>query len=163
MTKRLSEGFLGAALRQVDLPIVVWKPPDDARNWKPCDYMVWVAGSDHYYDASTPATPLWFEAKDVTAVDIFNWRDVRPSQLTGIREARRVGIRYYLAIYWRRHQHWTVSDAVRLLAWADELERENGDPVPVRFRRQDLTSTLGIDSTPGQLASVLKSILLGDV
>lgn len=162
MTKRDSEPAFGAALRHVSLAVVVYKPPDDARNWKPCDYMVWVEASDHVVDEHAFPKPVWFECKDVDAIDVFNWRrEMRQSQLQGIREAKRIGIPYWLAIYWRKHRHWTISDAVALY---DHTRLRPDHLIAARtFRRTTLMSSLGIDSTPGQLESTLKGVLLGEL
>lgn len=144
--KRSSEGFFGAALRSVDLALVVYKPPDDARLWKPCDYFSWV-------DYGGSPRPDWWEVKDVDAVDVFNAKEIRPSQMQGIDEAARIGIPYHLAVYWRRHRSWTISDAVRVLA---HLRSEG------RVSRTLLMSRFGIQSSPSQLGSTLKSVILGE-
>ena len=153
--KRPSEGQFGAALRDVDVAMIVYKPPDDARNRKPCDFMAW----HHNYDFPRST---WFEVKDVDTVDAFPFSELRPSQLQGIRDAERIGIPYWLAVYWRRHRAWTISDAVRVLGWRDDipaLEVRNQTSIP----RELLMSRFGIDATPATLTSVLKSVLLGDV
>jgi len=153
--KRASEGQFGAALRDCDVASVVYKPPDDARTWKPCDYMVWIAiwDSDHSGNHS-----IWFEVKDVDAVDAFPFSELRPSQLAGIEDARRIGIPYWLAVYWRRHKSWTISDAARVVNWRDESITDK-----TSISRELLMSRFGVDATPSTLSSVLKSVLLGDI
>lgn len=160
MPKLASEGQFGAALRAVDLDVVVFKPGDDMRNRKPCDFMVWyVDGGALLSDTpNRAAVSTWFEVKDVDAVETFPLAELRPSQLQGIRDAERVGIPYFLAVYWRRHRTWTISDAVKLLAATQGL-------ITIRksVRRSVLASRFGIDSSPGQLSSTLKAVLLGDL
>ena len=143
--KGTSERRFRELLTDVDLPgLIIYKPPDDARNWKPCDFMVW-----------TPA-PFWFECKDTDAVNIFNLgRKLRPSQLTGIQEAVRLGIPYWIAVFWRKHHHWTISDV--------GLLRMRGEDWLAPVRRELLMSRYGVDSTPANLPSTLKTILLGEV
>jgi len=146
--KRPSEGQFGAALRDVDLNAIVYKPPDDARNWKPCDFMVWLQWGEG-------VDPSWFEVKDVTSVNSFAFSELRPAQLAGIRDAERIGIPYWLAVYWRRHGAWTISDAARVVK-----EKEGGAK---SVSRELLMSRFGVDAEPSNLTSVLKSILLGEI
>lgn len=148
-----SEGKFGEALRAVDLSMVVYKPPDDARLWKPCDFMVWLADIRVGLDGG--AVPSWFEVKDVKAVDSFPVAEIRPSQMQGIRDAARVGIPYWLAVWWRRHSSWTVSDAVKLIK---AYEGQSPTSIP----RTLLMSRFGLESTQAQLTSNLKMVLLGE-
>jgi len=150
--KRPSEGEFGAALRAIDLRLYVFKPGDDMRNWKPCDYMVWLAP---FHGARTGDT-FWFEVKDTDAVNTFSFKELRPAQRQGIADAVRVGIPYWLAVYWRRHQSWTISDATRLVAYAV-------DPATKSVSRELLMSRFGVQSSKALLSSTLKSILLGEV
>lgn len=172
MTKRLSEGFLGAALRQIDLVTHVYKPPDQAGNWKPCDYLVWVKSTVRAHafvdvlgtgEEIDTVDSFWFEAKDEKALETFNWRlQMRPAQLQGIRDAERVGIPYYLAVYWRRHREWTISDAVKL--YHATRVKPDGTGGVLSFKRRAMgAGGLGIDSSPGQLSSVLKAVVLGEL
>jgi hypothetical protein len=167
-----SEGVFGAALREVELLSVVYKPPDDARNWKPCDFMWWGPVEhfngrvDDISEGPMLAHAVWFEVKDVaTAVESFPFAELRPSQLQGIRDAARVGIPYWLAVWWRRHKVWTISDAVRVLAWRDNTDGHrphDESPPPKSIPRVLLASRFGVDSTKQQLASTLKQVLLGE-
>lgn len=187
MTKRRSEGEFGAALRDVDLNVYVYRPPDPKgpegiSNWKPCDFMLW----RHFPEPDAPTESHWFEVKDVDAVEAFALAELRPSQLQGIHDAARLGIPYWLAVYWRRHRTWTISDAAKLLAWRDDREvvpdrvqeavdflRLHGPaaklpdamllPPATSVARSLLSSRFGVDSTPKQLSSTLKAVLLGEV
>jgi hypothetical protein len=161
--KRASEGQFGAALRDSDVAGIVYKPPDDARTWKPCDYMVWVTTSDPRWDNGTlgPALSIWFEVKDVDAVNAFNFTELRPAQVAGIADAKRAGIPYWLAVYWRRHRSWTISDAAKVMDWRAASSVTTRAPRSVS--RELLMSRFGVDATPSTLSSVLKSVLLGDI
>jgi hypothetical protein len=143
--KRGSEAVLGAALRGLDLEVFVYKPPDGVNtNLKPCDFFVWTSGDD-----------AWFEAKDTDSVNVFSFREVRPSQWNGIRDAKRLGIPYWVAVYWRRHRHWTISRGADLLALKDAGATS--------VTRELLMSRHGVDSTPAMLESTLKSVMLDEI
>lgn len=158
--KRPSEAEFGKALRQVELQSYVYRLPDPkggegVSNWKPCDFMVWLARP-----LQPPPVSAWFECKDTDAVARFPIADMRPSQLAGIKDAHRLGIPYWLAIWWRRDRIWTISDAVKVLDWFDLGE---GEKRPTSIPRTLLESRFGVDAGRNQLTSTLKSILLGEV
>jgi hypothetical protein len=144
--KGSSEDRFREALNGIDVRKVVYKPPDDARTWKPCDFMVWSPQS------------TWFEVKDVDTVNTFAFSQLRLAQVRGIGDADRIGIPYWLAVYWRRHRSWTISNATTLLWW-----RRNQTKPPASVSREALMSRFGVDATPANLGSTLKSILLGEV
>lgn len=147
MGKTMAESNFGKALREMDLRCIVYKPPDDARNWKPCDYMVW-----------TPS-PFWFEVKDVDLVGVFPLSEIRPSQLRGIREAAAIGVPYYLAVWWRKAQMWSISDAQAVVQWWQAQQAHDLARV-TSIKRELLQSRMGIDSTNAQLSSNLKALIL---
>jgi hypothetical protein len=160
MTTRASQGEFGKALRAVDLSLYVYRPEDprgreSVGNRKPCDFMTWVAGS--------PPTAQWFEVKDVDAVDRFAFAEFQPAQIAGIATARRLGIPYWVAIYWRRAKMWTISDGIRMLEWRAEVSQGRVQATPTSIPRELLMSRFGVDSTNQQLSSTLKAVLLGDV
>lgn len=171
MSKRPSEGSFGKALRDVDLVKVVYRPPDakggeGVSNWRPCDYMVWLQGRANWGTAirvdDETVLPVvtfsaWFECKDVDAVNAFPLADIRPSQWAGMRDAARVGIPYWLAVWWRRHREWTISDARQVLAYA-----ERRDERPTSIPRSELIA-MGIQTPQVQLTSMLKALLLGEL
>lgn len=168
MPKRQSEGFLGDALRAIDLVTHVYKPPDQAGNWKPCDFLVWARVTQPGVMPCLPervdfVDSYWFEAKDEAALETFNWRrQMRPGQINGIRDAERLGIPYYLAVYWRRHREWTISDAVKL--YHATRVKPDGRAGVLAFKRKAMSEgALGIDATPGNLTSVLKAVILGEL
>jgi len=163
MSRTRSEIAFGAALRAIDdsVPTFVYRPPDlpGPSQGKPADFMVWGLGdADIAPDLRGKFVDVaWFECKELGAAvaESFPCRLVRPSQRQGIREAMRVGIPYWLAVYWKRHKAWTISDAVRLEATGD-LDRTS-------LQRALLNSRYGIDATPATLTSVLKSLMAGEV
>jgi hypothetical protein len=163
MTKRASEAAFGLALREIDrdIPTYVYKPPDPkmgagVSNWKPCDFMVWsLAQSQRVDDLLHIPDSAWFEVKDVDAVNTFNAKgELRDSQRQGIRQARRIGIPYWVAVYWRRHKSWTISDAVKM----DLANALDGS-----VTRDLLQTRYGIESKPRELPSMLKMLLAGEV
>lgn len=156
MTKGSSEATFGAALGGLDLALVVFKPGDDARQRKPCDFMVWFRDRDY-------ARSAWFEVKEIDAIGRFNVNELRPSQKAGIREAGRVGIPYYLAVHWRALHgwtigpgYWTIGPAYKILEYA---VTQGNTSIP----RTLMMSRFGIETTSGQLGSVLKSVLQGEI
>lgn len=155
MAKGPSEAAFGAALRglDADLPILVYKPPDDARNRKPCDFMVWFRGHDAEWQPAVRAA--WFEVKEVVALGRFNVNDLRPSQKAGIRDAGAIGIPYYVAVYWANLHSWTVSVAYKMLEHA--VAEGN-----TSISRELLMSRFGIQSSPANLGSTLKDVLHGE-
>ena len=153
MTKGPSEARFREALRDIDLELDFYKPPDDARNWKPSDYIVWSR-----YDSLT--TSFFFEVKQTPALERFPFADIRPSQRDGIRRARRLHIPYLLVVWWPRHKLWTISDAVALFDWYDQLP---AGAKPLSVSRGDLLSTFGADATSATLPAMLKQVLLGEL
>lgn len=162
MSKSRSELAFGKALRDVDqdVPTYVYRPPDvpNPSSRKPCDFMVWslstydpATSSEHFVDVA------WFECKQLAkaVAESFPFRLIEPSQRQGIRTAKRIGIDYWLAIYWQRHEHWTISDAVRLEA-TGMLDTRS-------ISRTLLMTRFGIDTEPAHLMSTLKGILAGEV
>ncbi len=155
-----SEAEFRKALGATDLSLFVYKPPDDARNRKPCDFMVWIG------HAGSRASSAWFEVKETDHVNTFPRSEIRAAQLLGIREARRLGIPYWLAIYWRRHRSWTIVDAVKLLDAESYATEVDGQKVYLGvsrvWQRTTLMSRFGVESTTHQLASNLKQVILGE-
>lgn len=142
MTKGASEGQVRAALSSMDLLSIVYKPPDDARNWKPCDFMVWWASSDGPQCA-------WLEVKDTPAKDVFALSQIRQSQRLGIVQAHEVGIPYLLVVHWSRWKLWTISDAWAVMESAG-----------LSATRLELMTRYGVDAQPRDLASTLRVVLL---
>lgn len=166
--KRPSEAAFGKALRDVDdsVPTYVYRLPDPkmpagVSNPKPCDFMAFswseagTIGPDgipfRFVDVA------WFEVKDITAVEMFNASaELRPSQVQGIRIAQRIGIPYWVAVYWRRHKSWTISDGIRIR----QHLLETGDN---SVSRDLLQTRFGVQAFPRDLTSTLKSLMAGEV
>lgn len=169
MTKRATEAEFGKALRELDLRIHVYRPPDPkgpegVSNWKPADFLSWHQEVNPEW--GTPSVkPSWFEVKDVDDLRGYPFADLRPSQIQGIHDAERIGIPYWLAIWWRRHKEWTISNAVRVLAWRDEkaIRDPAGLTAITSIPRELLMSRFGISTSKAQLGSTLKGVLLGEV
>ena len=146
MTKGASEGKVRIALASLDLEPIVYKPPDDARNWKPCDFMVWwqIAGG-----GLTSLHSAWVEVKECPNVGSFPLADLRASQRDGIRRAKRLGLPYLLVIWWKARKVWTISDA-----WALD-----GAPTRGSVMYSILAGRIGIDAGQDHLAETLRAVL----
>jgi hypothetical protein len=93
------------------------------------------------------------EAKDTDAVEVFNLREIRPSQRRTAAIAQELGIPYWLCIYWRRRSKWTISSARMILSLKDAKS----------LTYLALSTLYGVDCTPGQLTATMRSALLGEL
>lgn len=145
--KGTSEAKVRAALTRLaeDMPMVVYKPPDDARNWKPADFLVWLNGQQS----------AMIEVKDNRGLNTYPLADLRPNQRKSIHEAAAIGLPYWLVIWWRRRNAWTVSNAVRLLTEADYDFSSVG--------WQQLAGIWGVDCTTETLPSTIGAALRGEL
>lgn len=151
MAKGSSEARFREALGSIPDVRYVYKPADDGRNWKPCDFMVWFR--DEEEDLPAPCQSAWLEVKDAgKALRSWNAKSqLRPSQRNGIRDADEMRIPYWLAIWWPRAGRWTISDATRM---------DLGEP---SFTFMQLSSALGVECVPSMLASTIRMALLGGI
>ena len=160
MTKGPSEGIFRERLGQVDLhPFEIYKPPDDARNWKPADFLVWwkIGGGGGY---ERPAS-AWIEVKATNNKAVWPFGDLQPTQVLAIRKATALRIPYFIAIRWNGDRQWSLVDGVRLVAYMDEI-RESDAPASkmLGLPRGLLESRFGVGCTVGQLASTIKVALI---
>lgn len=152
--KGKSESKVREALNQVELSgLVVYKPPDDARNWKPCDYIVWwqagEGSGEHPSDMLHPHS-AWLEVKECKAVGTFNaGREIRPSQRKAIAEAAAIGLPYLLIIWWPKRGAWTITPL-----------RAVPHSVSIPFKA---LASEGVDALPGHLAGTLRAALAGEI
>lgn len=147
-----SEGIFRKALDALDLaPTFIYKPPDDARNWKPCDYMLWYPNWLPDFPSVSPNT-AWFEVKESPNLGSFGLRDIRPSQWQGAGTAKKLGFPYIFAIRWKRDGMWSLVDGVRLLDWYLPDR-------PAAVTRVALDSRFGVSCDPGQLPSMIRAAL----
>jgi len=155
MTKGPSEAMFRAALNEVDIePLFAHKLADDARNWKPADYLVWFRTGDG------PASSAWFEVKETPNKGALPMADIRPSQLRGIDTARALHLPYFLAIRWKPDGLWSIVDAVRLMDWwTDDRVAAAPAALNTSVSRDLLESRFGVSSTKGQLPSIVKAAL----
>lgn len=144
--KGTSEAQVRAALNNADLNAIVYKPPDDARNWKPADFLVW------WQDGSA-----MIEVKQSPGKFTFPIKELRTSQLLAIRRAQEVGLPYYLVIWWPKLQTWTISKAGQVSNWIGD------HPEATSLDYGWLNSIAGMDCTTRDLAPILRSVLLGEV
>jgi len=145
--KGRSEPAFRAALNGLDEDFIVYKPPDDARNWKPCDFMVW-------YGLAGVAQSVWFEVKETPNVGVVDvMKLLRPAQKAGIERAHEVGVDYYIAVYWKRHEDWTILDAWRVVTFPDRRP----------LTRKECMSRFGVHAYPRDLATTARAVLLEGV
>lgn len=151
--KGSSEGAVRAALNEMSLTVLVYKPPDDARNWKPADFMVWWLDDDWV----RKGTAL-IEVKQSPNKGTFPVRELRPAQREGMVQARGVLVPYWLAIYWpARGGRWTISHGNTILDYL------RGVPAAKSLEYDWLASSAGIDCAARDLAPILRGVLLGEV
>lgn len=156
--KRGSEDRVREALSDMDLDTWIYKPPDDARNWKPADYIVWVNPPDPPELKSGTQDRLllaiaktsFVEVKDVDAVRLFNLKELRPAQKNAILRSAVMGIPYWVVVWWRRHGKWTISPGIRLVEAGRSLTFV------------EMTSSHGIEAEPHLLASTLRMVLVDE-
>lgn len=149
-----SEGIFREALAAIDIePKFIHKPPDDARNWKPCDFMLWYSAHINSYHNGY-AGSAWFEVKETPNLSSFPLSEIRASQWRGIGTARDLGFPYFLAIRWKTGGMWSLVDAVRLDNWLAGVAE-----IPKSVGRVDLDSRFGVSCSPGQLSSTIRAAL----
>jgi hypothetical protein len=154
--KGKSEGQVRAALNQMDWDVLVYKPPDDARNWKPADFMVWWDNNELRGAHRIPRSAM-LEVKESPGKFTFPIRELRPSQLLGMRMAASVGLTYFLVIWWPKLSMWTISNAWQVANWIGD------HPDATSLDYGWLNSVAGMDCTTRDLAPILRSALLGEV
>lgn len=152
MTRKTSEIVVGNALRSMDLRSLVFKIPDDARNRKPADFMV---GMER-------GRLAFVEVKTNPNTRSFPLRAIRAEQLLAMQACHRLGIPYWLVVWWHKGDHagwYTLSDMRRLVQLVNE-KWEAEWPHMLTFAE---LSDLG-DRTNGlRLASYLAAALRGEL
>lgn len=145
--KGQSEARVKKALDQMDLDLWSYKPPDDALNRKPSDFIVW------FSEDETPTKSSFVEVKQAGRLAL-SWpiSELQPSQRLGIRKAAAMDLDYWLVIWFPRLRKWAICDGPRLLASGLRS-----------FTFVDLVSRYGCEAQGPHLASVLRSVLVGDV
>lgn len=146
---------LGSIAAESDL--TWWKPPDDARNWKPADFLTWFKVPMR--ESACGGYSAFIEVKDNALVGSFPVKDIRPVQLSYMRQAARMRIPYVLAVWWRKRHRWTVCDAAKIVRWLDE----QGEDAPRSIAYELMISRFGVDSTEAMLASMLKAAMYGEL
>jgi hypothetical protein len=161
MTKGPSEAMFRKALNEVDIaPLFAHKLSDDARNWKPADYLVWFADVINIFGATLPpAASAWFEVKETPNKTVFPIADIRPAQQRGISTAAQLRIPYLIAIRWKPDGHWSLIDAVRLMGWWPD-HAAAASPTPTGVSRTLLESRFGVGCTVGQLPAMVRAALI---
>lgn len=158
--KGTSEARVREALTTLNesMRLVVYKPPDDSRNPKPADFLVWFRRQPTTADLgySHPTGGL-IEVKQSPNLKSWPVSDLRPTQRASIHQHAKVGSPYLLVIWWPKLHRWTVSDAVKMLVAA-----ESNGLRSVLFA--NLASKYGVDvAGDGLLPGVLGAGLRGEI
>lgn len=160
MTVKYSEGKVREALlAAMDLEeIHLYKPVDVAggQNPKPADFMAWWSGEYLPSAAGVDvARSAWIEVKQSPSARTFPLREVRASQRQGMRVAQRVGLPYWLAVYWPSGiTSWTITRGIDVLAALDVGT--------VSLRRGTGAGAFLVECLSAQLGSMLRACLLGE-
>ena len=158
--KGTSEARVREALTKLNesMRLLIYKPPDDSRNPKPADFLVWFRHPRHTSDlAWSVSTGGFIEVKQTPNLKSWPTSQLRTTQRGMIRQAGRIGAPYLLVVWWPRQKRWSVSDAVKVL---DELDSRGR----VSFLYAELTSRFGVDvAGDGLLPGVLGAGLRGEI
>jgi len=154
-----SEALVREALTKLgdDMPLVWWKPPDDARNWKPADYLLWFKVPDR--ETTCGGYSAFIEVKATTQVHVFPIKDFRPVQVAYMRRAAELGLPYLVVIQWRRSNDWTISDGRKIARMLDAKQEE---PL-TSISKQTLRSLFGVDCSTAHLAGTIGAALRGEL
>jgi hypothetical protein len=182
-----SEGKVREALEAlaVDMPLLFYKPPDDARNWKPADFLVWwgvsaanmtwVLKGGESFEIPKPgrievmpagasievlrtgAGSAFIEVKDNPNLRGYNTVDLRPVQRAWMRHAARIGVAYWLVMWWHKRHLWSVSDAAKVIHAIDS------NPSTPTFPFSLFITEYGVDTDTAHLAGTLGAALRGEI
>lgn len=146
--KGTSEAAFSAALREAatELHMLFWKPPDDARNWKPADFFAWRETAESPDLRASFARPYFFEVKQTTNLG-FATIALRPTQRVWLEDGSKIGISCWIAVWWKNVGIWQF--------WNVNRRGLPDRPFAVKSALPD--------ATPANLASVIKGIMRGEV
>lgn len=152
MTRKTSEIVVGKALRSMDLRSMVYKMPDDARNRKPADFAVFMERG----------RSAFVEVKTNPNLRSFPLRAIRAEQLLAMQECYRLGIPYWLVVWWPKGAHagaYTISDMRKLVRLVNEKWEAEWPNMLTFTELRDL----GDASNGLQLAGYLAAALRGEL
>lgn len=153
-----SEDQVKAALARID-GLLVYKPPDDARNWRPADFLIWWDGNVLKGAPKIPRAGM-LEVKQNDRKLIWHWtgggaESLRPSQLAAVAKCNALGMPYFVAVYWKSRRYWTLH---RIDQWLGI-----GIPyVDTPLRWEDAITRYGVGAAPVNLADTLAGLIHGD-
>lgn len=140
-----SQDVMRDALSRID-GMVVFKPADDSRNWKPCDYMAWWKSYDETVAAKDQGCAAWIEVKQNDRLRA--WKpELRPAQAAGAKQAAEIGLPYIVAVYWKKRNYWTLHQ------WSATLPA---------MTFEEAVSRYGVGTMPSTLSVVLAGVLNGE-
>jgi hypothetical protein len=149
-----SEDQIRAALAKID-GLMVYKPPDDSRNWKPADFLLWWTEPAYNDFDATLLKAGMLEVKKNYLSSLWHWmgdgpEGLRPSQRAAMGQCRRIGMPYFVAVHWAKHEYWTLH---RTEGWTTA-------PDTIMF--DDARTQYGVGCAPVNLAMTLAGVIHGE-
>lgn len=159
MSNSYAQDQIREALKGID-GLIAYKPPDDSRNWKPCDQMLWWAG-DHPINlgdgSNGPILPnsAWLEVKmnplqGLWRVTSANADGLSLQQLRAARDALDIGLPFVVAVYWKGRKYWTLH------------VNPTRNDFPAKLSFEEATTRWGVGTAPANLRSTLRAVLAGE-
>jgi hypothetical protein len=152
MSNSYAQDQIRDALKGID-GLIAYKPPDDSRNWKPCDQMLW--WDDPLNGLGLALHSAWLEVKmnplkglwHVTSsgADGLSLQQVRAAV-----DAEQIGLPYIVAVYWKALRYWTLHYRVGRVAF------------PGKLTFDEATTQWGVGTAPANLRSTLRAVLAGE-
>ena len=137
--------------------MLVYKPPDDARNWKPADFLCWwggelvIPGETVSFESQVRSAMLEVKQNPLKAL----WHVVgtggeslRPNQLAAAKGAWAVGLPYVIAVYWKQLRRWSIH------RWNPGF--------PDTMSWHEAVSRYGVEAEGTALPLILRGVLEGD-
>lgn len=161
MSNSYAQDQVREALKGID-GLVAYKPPDDSRNWKPCDQMVWwwqPYDEENFAAANVSRgwpRSAWLEVKMNPLKG--SWHVTTPNGSEGLSlqqaraafDAEEIGLPYVVAVYWKARKYWTLH-------W-----RVGRREFPGKLTFEGATTSWGVGCAPANLRSTLRLVLAGE-
>lgn len=153
-----AESKVREALARID-GLLTYKPPDDARNWKPADWLLWWDANELL--GAPPITRCgMLEVKQNDRQRIWHWtqggsESLRPIQLAAVARCRTLGMPYFVAVYWKGRSYWTLHRVDRWLGI-------DGPTVETPISFDDAVTKYGVGTAPANLLATLSGLIRGD-
>lgn len=155
MSNSYAQDQIREALKGID-GLVAYKPPDDSRNWKPCDQMVWWPVTAEFDSSAIGyVRSAWLEVKmnplqGVWHVTSTGADGLSLQQCRAARDAEEIGLPYIVAVYWKPRKYWTLHYRVGRAEFPGKLTFE------------EASTQWGVGTAPANLRSTLRGVLAGE-